>query len=78
MKRGTSERVQNEIETSNLSDIKLKVMITRILKELSDNYKELSGNYISMKKDIKTMNENKEEMKNIVQAIKSRLDEPED
>ena len=53
-------------------------MITRILKELSDNYKELSGNYISMKKDIKTMNENKEEMKNIVQAIKSRLDEPED
>ena len=49
-----------------------------MLGELSENYKELSGNYISMKKDIKTMNENKEEMKNIVQAIKSRLDEPED
>ena len=29
-----------------------KVMAIRLLKELSENYKELSGNYISIKKNI--------------------------
>ena len=48
-----------EIQTSNLSDLKSKVMVIRMFKELSKkckelygNYKELSGNYITLKKDI--------------------------
>ena len=46
-----------------------------MLKELSENYKEqgykeLSGNYCSMKKDIETMNKNKEEMKTTISEVK--------
>ena len=48
---------------SNLSDTEFKIMVLRMLKEVSENYKEmygnykeLSGNYNSMKKDIETMN----------------------
>ena len=40
----------NEMEASKLSDIKIKRMVMRMLKELTDNYRELSGNYNSMKK----------------------------
>ena len=40
----------SEIEASNLSDIEFKIMVIRMLKELSENYKELSGTYINMKK----------------------------
>ena len=47
----------NEIEASNLSDIEFKRMFIRMLKELSNNYKELSGNYHSMKKEIETKQE---------------------
>ena len=75
----------NETEASNLSDIEFKVMVIRMLKELSENYKELSENYISMKKNIETMNKNHLEikntifdMKNTLEGIKCRLDEPED
>ena len=50
------ERVLTEVGASNLPEIECKVMVTRMLNELSENYKELSGNYISMKKDIETMN----------------------
>ena len=50
------ERVLTEVGASNLSEIECKVMVTRMLNELSENYKELSGNYISMKKDKETMN----------------------
>ena len=32
----------NEMEVSKLSDIKFKVMVTKMLKKLTDNYKELS------------------------------------
>ena len=39
----------NEMEASKLSDIEFKRMVKRILKELTDNYKELSGNYNSTK-----------------------------
>ena len=66
----------DEIEASNLSDIGLKVMVIRMLKEFNENYKELywsykehSGNYSSMKKDIETMNKNQEEMKNTLEVI---------
>ena len=48
----------NEMETSKLSDIEFKRMVMRILKELTDNYKELSGNYNSMKKETETINKN--------------------
>ena len=45
-------------------------MIIKVLRELTNNYKELSRNYNSMKKEIKTINKNQEEMKNIISEIK--------
>ena len=41
------------MEVSKLSDIEFKIMVIRMLKELTDNYKELAENYNSMKKEIK-------------------------
>ena len=63
-----------------------------MLKELSENYKEHHGSYrnlmgttVAWKKDIETMNKMQEikknkisEMKNTLEGIKSRLDEPDD
>ena len=76
-----SRKELNKTEASNLSDIEFKVMVIRILKVLSENYKKLhgiyrepSGNYTSMKKDIETMNKKQEEMKNIVSEIKNTLE----
>ena len=70
----------NEIEARNLSDIEFKIMVIRILKKHSENYKEtygsykqLTGNYISMKKDIKTNNESQEEMKNTISELKNTV-----
>ena len=40
----------NEMEVSKLSDIDFKIMVMKILKELTDNYKELSENYINLKR----------------------------
>ena len=40
----------NEMEVSKLSDIEFKIMVIKMLKELTDNYKELSENSISMKR----------------------------
>ena len=37
----------NEMEVSKLSDIKIKIMVIKMLKELTDNIKELSENYIA-------------------------------
>ena len=54
----------NEMEISKLPDIEFKIMFIKMLKELTDNYKELSENYISMKKEIEPINKNEEEMKN--------------
>ena len=34
----------NKIEVSKLSDIEFKRMVIRMLKELTDNYKEMSEN----------------------------------
>ena len=75
----------NEMELSKLSDIEFKIMVIKILKELTDNYKELSENYISMKKETEAINKNQEEMnnkiseiKNTLEGITSRLDEGED
>ena len=42
-KEESPERVCNEVEANNLSDIEFKVMVISIVKELSENYKELMG-----------------------------------
>ena len=47
-----------EMEASKLSDIEFKRMVIRMLKELTDNYKELIENYNSMKQEIETINKN--------------------
>ena len=48
----------NEREASELSDIEFKRMVIRMLKQLTDSYKELSENYNHMKKEIETINKN--------------------
>ena len=44
-KEEATERMLNEIETSQLSDIKFKAMVIRKLNELTENYSKLLGNY---------------------------------
>ena len=53
------ERVLNKMEAHKLSYIEFKIMVRRMLNELSANYKELHGsykelieNYTSIEKDI--------------------------
>ena len=43
-KEEASERMLNEIDASQLSDIEFKAMVIRNLKELTENYKKLQGN----------------------------------
>ena len=42
----------NEMEVSKLSDVEFKIMVIKMLKELTDSHKELTENYNSMKKEI--------------------------
>ena len=44
-KEEASERMLNEIEASQLSNIEFKAMVIRQLNELTDNYQKLQGNY---------------------------------
>ena len=75
----------NEMEVSKLSDIEFKIMVIRMLKELTDNYKELSEKYNSVKTEIETIKKIQEEvknkffeMKNTPEGITSRLNETKD
>ena len=52
----------NKMEVTNVSDMEFKIMVIKMLKELTDNYKELNENYNSMKKEIEIINANQEEM----------------
>ena len=45
----------NEIEVNKLPDIEFKIMVMKMIKELTDNYKEMSENYNSMKREIQTI-----------------------
>ena len=47
------------MEVTKLSDIEFKIMVIKMLEELTDNYKELSENYISIKKEIETIKKRK-------------------
>ena len=83
-KEEVSERMLNEIEASQLSDIVFKVMVTRKLNELSElkknyqklqgTYNELTANYINMKKEIETINKGQEVMKNVIPELKNTLE----
>ena len=42
---------------------RFKIIVTKMLKELTDNYKKPNENYNSMKKEIETINKNQEEKK---------------
>ena len=60
-KEEASERMLNEIEASQQSDIEFKAMVIRKLNELTENYQKLQGNYneltanyINRKKEIQT------------------------
>ena len=60
----------SEMEVGKLSDTEFKIMVIKMLKELTDNYKELSENYNSIKKEVETINKNHEEMNNKILEIK--------
>ena len=60
----------SEMEVSKLSDIEFKIMVIKMLGELTDNYKELSENYINTKKEIETINKNQKEMNNKILEMK--------
>ena len=56
------ERILNEIEASQWSDIEFKTMVIRKLNELRDNdrklqgnYNEITANYINVKKEIESI-----------------------
>ena len=79
-KEETQEKKLNKIKGSNLSDIECKIMVIRMLKELSESSKELygsykkhNGNYISMKEDTETMSKSQEEMKKTISEMKNTL-----
>ena len=88
-KEEASERMPNEIETSQLSDTEFKAMVIRKLNELRDNdrklqgnYNEITANYINVKKEIESIKQSQEDMdntifefKNTAEGINSRLDE---
>ena len=59
----------DEMEVSNLSDTELKIMVIKMLKEFTDNYKELSKKYNSMKKEVETINKTQEKMNNKIAEI---------
>ena len=61
----------NEMEVSKLSDIEFKIMVIKMLKEFTNNYKELSENYNGIKKEIGTINKNQEENNNKISDIKT-------
>ena len=44
-KEEASERMLNEIEVSQLSDIEFQAMVIGKLNELTENYQKLQGNY---------------------------------
>ena len=44
-KEQSQERVLNEIEARKPPDTKFKIIVIRILKELSQNYQKLQGQY---------------------------------
>ena len=67
LKKVTKMRVTKQ------SDIEFKIMVIKMLKKLTDNYKELSENCISMKKDIETINKNQKEMNNKISEIKKHF-----
>ena len=81
----TNQNEGNKTKVTKQSDIEFKIVVIKILKELTENYKEVSDNYISMKKEIETINKNQEdisnkipEIKNTLEGITSRLDEAAD
>ena len=91
-KEDSPEGVLNEIQASKLPNTEFKIIVIRMLNELSENYtdfhgscEELTGNYNSMKKDIENINKSEEEMKNTIsemkntlERIKNKVDEAED
>ena len=77
-KEETTERMLNETEASQLSDIEFKELVIRTFNNLTQNYQKLEGNYnelttkyINMKKEIETINKGQEEMKNTIFELKN-------
>ena len=79
-KEEASERMLNEIEASQLSDIQFTAMVIRKFNELTENYQKLQGNYneltanyINIEKEIETTNKGQEDMKNTISELKNTV-----
>ena len=91
-KEEASERMLNEIEASQLSDIEVKAMVIRKLNEVTENYQKLQGNYNgshcklyqhekgnrNYQQGQEDMNNTISEPKDTVERTKSSLNEAED
>ena len=53
-KEETSERMPNEIEANQLSDIEFKALVIRKLNELTENYQKLQKTTMNSLKTIST------------------------
>ena len=80
-KGGIPRKRDNEIKVSNLSDIEFKIIGVRMLKELSENYRNfieatrnLVGTTVAWKRDIETMNKNQEETSNTISEMNNVLE----
>ena len=69
----TPEKNLNKMETSNLSDAELKILVIRMLNELGGRVDELRENLNSIKKDMKTIKKNQSEMKKTVTKMSNTL-----
>ena len=79
-KEGVSEKMLNEKQASQLSDIEFKELVIKKLNKLTQhyqtlqgNYNELTTNYINMKKEIETINKVQREMKNTITELNNTI-----
>ena len=61
-KEESQERMLNEIEASQLSDIEFKAMVIRKFNELTENYEKLQGNYNELSENYQNLQGNYEEL----------------
>nr|KAF6500917.1 hypothetical protein HJG59_007942 [Molossus molossus] len=69
----TPRKELSEMEISNLTDAEFKILLIKMLNELSENLNELSEGLKSIKKDRSEMKDAQSEMKEPLTEIKNNL-----
>ena len=65
----------NEIEARKLFDVEFKIMVVRILKELSENFEELRTSTATVGNKQSEMKDTLTEMENNLQGINTSINE---